>query len=71
MSFDVIVWVQSKQKKIKDKYGDQDEEEREKRMEILAVRNVIEMFYFVFVYSPVVLLKKHQRAEKEKVKKEI
>ena len=66
MSFDVIVLGQSKQIK----YGDQDEEEK-KRMEILAVRNVIEMFYFVFVYSPVVLLKKHQRAEKEKVKKEI
>ena len=31
--------VQAKQKKIRDKYGDQDEEERQLRMKILAVRH--------------------------------
>jgi len=42
MEFNVLCYVcewisQSKLKKIQDKYGDQDEEERQLRLEILAV----------------------------------
>ena len=41
MCDDGYVWcLQAKQKKVKDKYGDQDEEERELRMKILAVSSL-------------------------------
>ena len=37
----VYACVQAKQKKMRERYGDQDEEERELRMKILAVSCVI------------------------------